>query len=495
MAACLVALPLVFLVLRASQTGWATIGALISSAHVAGLLVNTVLLAAATTLLCVVIGVGAAWLVERTPLPGRRFWAIILVLPAALPDFVVGYSWVSLVPSFHGFPAAVVIMTSTLYPLVYLPVAASLRQFDPLLGEIGQSLGLGPVRNFVRVVLPQLRAAILGGCLLVVLGVLAEYGAFEVVRFQTFTTAIFTEFTLGFDTPGACAQSLVLVGLGLLVLVGEQRAGGRAPHVRSGPGVRRQVSRSAAGLPWIFVAALMVLAAVSLGLPLFSIGYWLFQGNSSTLPRANLGLAAANTFFYSAAAAALATLLAVPVARLSVRHRSRLSLALEKAAYLPQAIPGVVVGLSLVFFAVNFLTAVYQTPVLLIGAYTILFFPLALIAVRASAVHAPARLDEAAASLGVGRTAAFFRITVPILLPGLAASFALVFLASATELTATLLLHPTGVQTLATQFWRYTSEVSYGAAAPYAAVMVAISLLPALLVSRRVEHGPRADRK
>jgi iron(III) transport system permease protein len=494
LAACLVALPLLFLFLRASQTGWEKVWALVSSPHVALLLGNTVLLAATTTVLCAFIGVGAAWLVERTQLPGRRVWAVLLALPVALPDFVVGYGWVSLLPSFHGFHAAVVIMTSTLYPLVYLPVAASLRQFDPLLSEIGQSLGLNTAGNFLRVTLPQIRISILGGCLLVTLGILAEYGAFEIVRFQTFTTAIFTEFSLGFDTPGACAQSLVLVGLGLLVLIGEQRAGGRGRNIRSGPGVRRQLHRSALGKrKHVVLLALLLLVAVSMGMPFFSIAYWLLQGNSSTLPQADIFSSAVNTLAYSAGAAALATLLAIPVARFSLRNRSWPGIVLEKAAYLPQAIPGVVVGLSLVFFAINFMPIVYQTSFLLVGAYTILFFPLALVAVRASASQAPPKLEEAALSLGVRKISVFTRVTVPILLPGLAVSFALVFLSSSTELTATLLLHPTGSQTLATQFWRYTSQVSYGAAAPYAALIVAISLLPALLVGRRMEGWPRID--
>jgi iron(III) transport system permease protein len=172
-----------------------------------------------------------------------------------------------------------------------------------------------------------------------------------------------------------------------------------------------------------------------------------------------------------------------------------MGIALEKASYLPQAIPGVVVGLSLVFFAINFMPFFYQTPFLLVAAYTILFFPLALVAVRASAVQVPRRLEEAALSLGLRKTSVFLRVTVPILFPGLAASFALVFLSSSTELTATLLLHPTGTQTLATQFWRYTSEVSYGAAAPYAALMIAISLFPALLVGRRMERWPRIEKQ
>jgi iron(III) transport system permease protein len=494
LSGCLIALPLIFLVLRASQTGWGKVWTLISSVHVAVLLGNTVILAMSTTFFCALIGVGTAWLVERTALPGRRVWIVLLTLPVALPDFVVGYAWVSLFPSFHGFLAAVLIMTLTLYPLVFLPVAARLRNLDPLLGEIGQSLGLTSFRNFLCVTLPQIRSAVLGGCLLVALGLLAEYGVFEIVRFQTFTTAIFTEFTLGFDTPGACAQSLVLVALGLLILAVEQKARGLGREVRSGPGAQRHLARHPLGRGKVFVLfLLLLLSALSLCLPLFSVVYWLLQGSSSTLPPASIFSALFNTVKYSAWAAAIATILAIPVARLSVRNRSFAGVFFEKLAYLPQAIPGVVIGLCLVFFAINTMPLLYQTPFLLVIAYAILFFPLAVVAVRAVTNQASPRLEEVALSLGVRRPSIFWRVTFPIIFPGLAASFALVFLSASTELTATLLLHPTGAQTLATEFWRYTSEVSYGAAAPYAAFIVTISVLPAVLVGKRTEIWLRLD--
>src|SRR6202023_2270910 len=107
------------------------------------------------------------------------------------------------------------------YPLVYLPVAASLRSADPGQEEVARSLGSGRVKTFVRITLGQAKGAIAGGCLLVMLVLLAEYGAFEILGYQTFTTEIFTEFTVGFDTASACALSLVLVALSLVVLVGD----------------------------------------------------------------------------------------------------------------------------------------------------------------------------------------------------------------------------------------------------------------------------------
>jgi iron(III) transport system permease protein len=125
-------------------------------------------------------------------------------------------------------------------------------------------------------------------------------------------------------------------------------------------------------------------------------------------------------------------------------------------------------------------------------AYAILFLPLAVVGVRSAMGQSSPRLEEVGRSLGLRRIAVWRRVTMPLIAPGLAAGFALVFISSATELTATLLLRPTGVNTLATQFWAYTSDFSYGAAAPYAALMVAISAVPAYVLSRRTSALARA---
>jgi len=492
-AAGLVLLPLAFLVIEAQRSGWSEVQRLLFRHTVAVLLWNTVALTAACTVLCAILGVGAAWCVERTTLRGKRFWAVLLVLPLGIPDFVVGFGWVSLDHSLHGYFAAVLVMTLSLYPLVYLPVATSLRGLDGSLHEAARSLGVGPWGTFFRVTLRQIRPALLGGCLLVTLGLLAEYGAFEIVQYQTFTVRIFTEFKLGFDTVSACSLALVLVALSVAALIGELALNGRGRLWRSGPGARRAAPRVQLGR-WsvAVIAALALLCALALGVPLGALLYWMIRGSSTTLPSSSILGALASTAEFSAAAAALATLLAVPVATLSIRHRNRLTVLIERLAYLPMALPGLVVALGLVSFSVRYALALYQSSLELIVAYAILFLPLAVVGVRAAMSQAPSNLEDVARSLGCSPAAAWRRITLPLIAPGLAAAFAFVFISSATELTATLLLRPTGVNTLATKFWEYTSNFAYGAAAPYAALMVAISAVPAYMLSRRV--GVLSDR-
>jgi iron(III) transport system permease protein len=487
LAAGLVLLPLTFLVMQAQQSGWGEVERLLLRHSVAVLLWNTVRLTAACTVLCAVLGVAAAWCVERTTIPLRRLWAVALVLPLGIPDFVVGFGWISIEPGLHGYWAAVMVMTLSLYPLVYLPVASALANLDGGLEEAARSLGLGPWRAFWRVTLRQVRPAVLGGCLLVTLGLLAEYGAFEITQYQTFTVEIFTEFKLGFDTVAACVLSLVLVVLSVAALAGELALGGTRRSSRGGPGTRRAAARVALGRATAaVVAALAALCGLALGVPLGALVYWMIRGGSTTLPSASILGALGHTAEYSAAAAVLATVLAVPVTSLVIRHRNRFTLLVERLAYLPMALPGLVVALGLVSFSVRYALALYQGSLELIVAYAILFLPLAVVAVRSAMAQAPPRLEEVARSLGSGAAGAWWRVTLPLIAPGLRAAFALVFISSATELTATLLLRPTGVNTLATQFWTYTTDFSYGAAAPYAAMMVAISAVPAYLLSRRM---------
>jgi iron(III) transport system permease protein len=388
------------------------------------------------------------------------------------------------------------VMTLGLYPLVYLPVAAALRSADPALEEASRSLGRGRIATFVRVTLPTARPAILGGSLVVCLTLLAEYGAFEILRFQTFTTTIFAEFQIGFNGPAASALSLALVVLGLLVLAGEGLIGGRRRGARiSGARISRRPPHrhrlTATGRIGA-TAALLALIGLAVGMPVGTLVYWMRQSRATTLPGTSIVSAALHTAGYSAAAAVVSTALALPVALYTIRRGGRAAAILQRSTLLVQALPGLVIALALVFYAIHYAPGLYQSPELLVVAYAILFFPIALIAVRASVAHAPVRLEEVARSLGQRPLKVLLRVTIPLIAPGLVAAFCLVFLTAVTELTATLVLIPTGVQTLATQFWAYQSDASYGAAAPYAAALVAIAAVPSIIVSRwfdRREYG------
>ena len=227
------------------------------------------------------------------------------------------------------------------------------------------------------------------------------------------------------------------------------------------------------------LARLSALVVLGVGVPIGTLVYWITRSQHSTLPAsATLAAATGATLRYSALGALIAVVLALPVAMMTFRRSSTPRVLIERSTYVTQALPGVVIALSLVFFATHYAYALYETSTLLVLAYAILHFPLALVCVKTSVAQAPARLADVGRSLGKGSIVVFLRVTFPLLIPGLLAGFCLVFLTAVTELTATLVLAPIGVQTLATQFWAYQSEVAYGAAAPYALVIVVLAMIP-----------------
>src|ERR1700722_14641449 len=374
--AALLAVPLVFLIVESQGAGLSTVAGQIFRPLTGMLLWNTVRLTVAVTFLCAVIGTGAAWLVERTNLPGRRVWAVLIVVPLAIPDFVISFGWASLSTAVSGFRGAVLVMTLSLYPLVYLPAAASLRNADPAQEEVARSLGAGRLKTFWRITIGQARIAVLGGCVLVIMTMLAEYGAFEILGYQTFTTEIFTEFSLSFDIPTACALSIVLVVLGLVVLGGDGSIRRRGRVSRASRTAQRATPRARLG--WGAVPALVALtalAALALGVPVGSAAYWWASGTNQPFTGTSLLSATGYSFAYSAAAAAVATVLALPVAILAVRHDGRLTRLIERSPYLVLALPGLVIALSLSYFSERYGDGIgYQSAPMLVLAYAIMFF-------------------------------------------------------------------------------------------------------------------------
>jgi iron(III) transport system permease protein len=267
-------------------------------------------------------------------------------------------------------------------------------------------------------------------------------------------------------------------------------------HPRTKPASTPPAPRLAVRRPWRSAAlliALGALAALAVGVPIGTIIYWMAQSQHTTLPAAaTVGAATLATLRYSAGGAALAVALALPVAMMSFRRSTVPRLLIERSTFVTQALPGVVIALSLVYFATRYAFGLYQTSFLLVIAYAILHFPLALVCIRTSVAQAPAGLADVGRSLGRGRLYVFVRVTLPLLAPGLLAGFCLVFLTAVTELTATLILAPIGVHTLATQFWAFQSEVAYGAAAPYALVIIALAAIPGCLLGLWFDRGPRA---
>ncbi len=482
--------PVGYVVWSAADLGPAQTWDLLARPRVGELLRNTTMLVVGVCAVSTVLGAGTAWLVEATDLPGTWLWHGLLVAPLAVPAFVNSYAWVSTTHSVQSYPGAVLVVSLSYYPLVYLPVVATLRGLDPALVESAHALGLSRAEALRRVTLPLLKTPIAGGALLVGLHALAEFGALQMLRFPTLTTAIYDQYRSAFNSAGASVLAAVLVMACLLLLTMELVVRGRARMARVGSGASRRPDPFRLGRArWPLVGGLALLTLLSLGLPLSVTTRWFLRGSSASFPVTDLGSALLSTVLLAGSAAAITTVLAVPVCWLTVRHPSWLSTALDRATYGAHALPGIVVALALITVSIHLAPGIYQTAPLLLMAYTVLFLPRAVVSVRASLEQAPAVLTDVARSLGLTPLQAFVRVTLPLLRPGLTAGASLVFLAVSTELTATLLLSPLGTSTLATQFWSASSAARYGAAAPYAMLLIAISIPATVWLGRLSRRG------
>lgn len=482
------------------------------SARTLELLVNSTGLATAVALASVAISLPYAWLVTSTDMPGRRFFTATGALPLVVPSYVGALIFIAAfgprgltqnlleepfgidrLPAIYGFFGSFVTLTLFTYPYVLLLVTAAFKRIDPTVAEAARGLGYGPMAAFVRTTLPQLRPAMLAGALLCALYTLSDFGVVSLMRFDTFTRAIYAAYRSFFDSNGAALLALMLIVLSVLVLIFEQ-------HLRGDP--RVQVSRSARGQPvaielgrWRVVAFGFCggVFTLAVAVPAAVLAYWLAVGSDDGGPaRSSLGEAIVGSISASGYAALVAVLVALPIAYTAARRPGRTARVLETIATAGFALPGVVVALGLVFFATRFAGPLYQTLGLLVLAYVIRFLPQAIEAARAGILRADPALEEAARGLGHERLSVFRRVTLPLAAPSVAAGAMLVFLTAMKELPATLILKPIGFETLATRIWESAQTGSYAAAAVPALILIAISAV-ALYVgsSERTDPGRR----
>jgi iron(III) transport system permease protein len=487
--AVIVLLPVVITVVQAVQGGVSAAKAAITASSTPRLLLHTVELAVLVTPVCGVLGVASAWVVERTRVPGRRVWPLLLVAPLAVPLFVTSYAWATLSPALTGFWGAAGIVTFSYYPIVFLLVSASLRVMDPALEETARSLGLGAWRTFGRVVLPQLRPALLGGMLLVVLDTLVEFDAFVALKFQTLTVNIYAQYQLSFSAAGAAALALFSTVLCVVVLLGEVRLRGGANYTRISHGARRGIVRYGLGRGTpLALAGLGLLVAVSLGIPLGLLIHWFAEGSGTAGAPAGTGSlwpATVTSVLLGIASALAALLLALPVAILAVRRSGRVVTTIERSVYLSFALPDLVAAIALAYGASHVAHFLYGTVVLLVLAEAMLFAPFAVVALRSTIGLIEPSFEESARSLGLGPLRTLWRVTVPLARPGLAAAGVLVFVFVLGDLSTAQVLLPPGLTTLGTQFWADSGTVAFAAAAPYAAVLIVLALLSTYVLMSR----------
>jgi iron(III) transport system permease protein len=491
LVAIVVVLPVGITIVQGLEGGASAAIKAIDASSARTLLLHSVLVAAVAAPLAGLIGASSAWFIERTRLPARGLWTLLAVAPLTMPLFVTSYAWASLGTLTQGFLGAAGIIAFSYYPIVFLLAAVALRGMDPALEETARSLGLNARQTFFRVILPQLRPALLGGMLLVVLDTLVEFDAFVALKYQTFTVHIYAQYELSFSASGAAALSMFSIVLCVVLLFAESRLRGGANYTRVSHGVRRPVTRYRLGratapvLAWFLAGA-----AISVGIPVGTLVYWFTQSTSAGLAGASanvryLGPATLTSIGLGVSGALLALVFALPIALLVVRHRGRLATLLERSTYLSFALPDLVAAIALAYAASHYAPGLYDNIVLLVLAEAMLFVPFAVVAMRATFGQIEPALEDSARSLGLGPVRAFARVTAPLARPGMAAAGVLVFAFVLGDLGTAQVLLPPNLYTLGTEFQANSATVAFAAAAPFAAVLVALSMLAAFVLMGR----------
>ncbi|GAA2560802.1 iron(III) transport system permease protein [Neomicrococcus aestuarii] len=496
-------IPLGYLIVRTAEFPAVDLFEELLTPRVGRLISTSLLLTALVTTACLVLGVFLAVLVMRTKVWGRKALGVAAALPLAIPSYVAAFGWKSLTDlittgqTFQGFWAAALVMTLVTYPYVYLPVCAALRDIDPSTEEAGGSLGDSRWRVFRRITLPQAAPAIASGGLLAALYTLSDFGAVSILRVDTFTRAIFTSFNVGFDRLGAISLSTTLLLLTALIFLVEGRFRKTSTrYARLGPGTRRRhgILKLKAWTP-LFSLLGWSIPAVAVGGILIALIAWSVQGVSRPGGMEELGTAFLGSALAAGLAAVVTTALALPLGLYITGSRSKVARALERLVYLAHSLPGVVIGLSVVYLGITVVTGLYQTMWLLVLAYAALFLPLALGPIVGSTGMIPESVNESAHSLGSTPLQVFRRVTLPLALPGIASGALTVLLTAVKELPATLMLRPTGFETLATRLWTHTGVNAYAAAAPFAALLVILAILPTWLLVNRVLREDGGERR
>ena len=485
----LVFLPLVYiasLAVTADPAVWSRLW----HTRIPELLWNTAWLAVGVSLGTLILGVSMAWLVVRYEFPGRRTWEWALVLPLTMPTYVLAYIYSYVLgaggplPLFspQSYAGAVFVMTLDTFPFVYLLTRAALLSLNVSYEEVARACGLSPWKTLFRVTMPLVRPAIVAGLSLVVLYVVSDFGAVSLLRYQTFTYAVYQQITGRYDHAAGAVLSLLLVLLALIFLTGERWFRRRSRFYQTGGRYRTVVRHrlSAVGAGTVTVYLVFVLA-LAFGLPAWLLFKWTWAALEQGALDWRFLRFVGNSVFLSSLAATAAVLLGVPLAYLATRRPSRLNTLCLQAAYAGYVLPGPVGALAILVLFSHLAPFWYSSVLILIVAYVVHFLPAGLQTLEPAFQQVSPNLEEAGRSLGRTVYQTLRGVTMPLVRGGFIVAWVLMFLQCMKELPATLLLRPVGFDTLAIRVWLEASEEYYQLAAP-SALLIVIMTLPALLL-------------
>ena len=500
------AVPLVFVIYSSSQLslpGWQSLW----SVRLPGLLWNTLSLAVLVAIGCFLLGVSSAWFIARRYFVGRRLAIWLMILPLAIPTYVfahiytilleeegwLGRLWISVfgqavaIPDIYSIGGVTFILSIAGFSYVFLLVRAALEHSNPSLEEAARIQGLSSFAVFWRVNLPLLRPAIAAGLSLVVLHVLSDFGAVSMLRYQTFTLSIYLQMNGRFDYQGAAGLSMVLVALSVMFLVLERWSRRRQRYYASASQPRKFHLRKATGIELVIIWAwLGLITLFAFALPVLWMLDWTLEAVRQDVIDITFWHFVLNSLIVAAAAASVAIVIAFPVAFFHARKHSGLSTSYIQLSSIGFVLPGPVIALGVLSFILAVLSPLYGGMVALLMALVIRFLPLAVQSQEAALQHLTPSIEQAGRILGAGPFENLRRVVLPMISNGMIVAWVLVFIDALKELPATLILRPTGFDTLPVRIWIEASEESLELAAP-AALMLVIATLPALWLMMRKE--------
>ncbi|MEW9797957.1 ABC transporter permease [Alteromonas sp. CYL-A6] len=475
--ALLAILPVGVLVSLASES------AQLFDTHNLRVLGNTLALVVLTIIGAIIMGVPLALFTAYVQGPFKKLWLILLAAPLALPSYIGAFAmYFSFgrggeietltgmpVPPINGLWGTALVMSLYTYPFVMMTTRASLLSQDASLVNASRLLGLSLWRSLWRVVLPRAFNSIAAGALLAALYALSDFGTPAIMGLDTFTRVIFVEYNAFGLSQAAMLSLQLMVIVGLVLFLESQVSGAKerpGRHLTLWPSKWQYFAMLASALPIILMAIVLPMAIFTLWLVREGMGGFELQY-------------AWNSAYASFLAAIVAVICAIPVAHAAIAGKAgRL---MERITYLGFGVPGIVMGTALVYLGLQ-LPFLYQTLALLVVAYVLRFIPLAVGSVRTTAENLDSGMVKAARVLGASPREAFMRITLPLSLRGMVAGAALVFLEAMRELPATLMLGPTGFETLATYMWRVYEAGYFGRAAVPGLLLVLLSGLGLILM-------------
>jgi iron(III) transport system permease protein len=478
---------------------------------------HTVALVAGVGLGVAVLGTALAWLVATYRFPGHAVLEWLLVLPLAMPAYVLGFVFLAVFdfagpvqrtlravtggsagwfPDPASYGGLVLVMTLVLYPYVYLLARASFLEQPTTMHDAARVLGVSRWALVRRVALPLARPAIVGGVFLALMEALADFGTVAIFNYATFTVAIYRVWFGLFDRHAATELASLLVVATLGLYLAERALRGRARFDAPGHGARPAPRRLRGGRAWAATGVTAGVVALAFGLPVLRLVTWIpaAAGADSRYPSF-----LANTLGVAAGAASLAVAAALVVAYGVRQSRSPLVAALARVASMGYALPGSVIAVGVLallawldrraggLFLVGSLAG-------LVFAYVVRFLASGYQAVDAGLTRITPSMDMVARSLGVGPGGVLRRVHFPLLRRSLLTAALLVFVDAMKEMPATLLLRPLGYDTLAVWVWQLTSESLWEAAALPALTIVVAGVAPVVLLIRgsgAVSPAPR----